>query len=386
MFKKQVGAFGFTIVELLVVIVVIGILAAITIVSFSNVSNRAIAASLQSDLNSNANQLKMYHVEYDVYPSTLTNNCPTSPNPDNKYCLKVSSDAALSYVGGGQNFILTESKNGITYTISESSSVAIATPITAIATISGTPQVGQTLMVGALTPSSATASYQWQNSATLNGTYSNISGATSSTYTIVSGDVDKYIKVIATGMGLYSGVITSGATTQVIDPDWQVVNTQIWAKTNMNIGDRIEANAADNSITEKVCYSNLDTRCTTYGGLYQWDEAMQYSTSEGAQGICPAGSHIPTYTEWSTLNTWLGGTSVAGTELKTGGSSGLNMKLTGFRSYAFAFGELNNYGYYWTSTQDGSSAWAHYVGPTAAAAIGIYSKLSAFPVRCIRNS
>lgn len=41
---------GFTIVELLVVIVVIGILAAITIVAYTGISKQAVISSLQSDL------------------------------------------------------------------------------------------------------------------------------------------------------------------------------------------------------------------------------------------------------------------------------------------------------------------------------------------------
>src|SRR2546428_177471 len=48
---------GFTIVELLIVIVVIGILAAITIVSFNGVSNRATAAAVRSELAQNAKSL-----------------------------------------------------------------------------------------------------------------------------------------------------------------------------------------------------------------------------------------------------------------------------------------------------------------------------------------
>ena len=40
---------GFTIVELLIVIVVIGILAAITIIAFNGVQLRAIEASMKSD-------------------------------------------------------------------------------------------------------------------------------------------------------------------------------------------------------------------------------------------------------------------------------------------------------------------------------------------------
>ena len=99
---------GFTIIELLVVIVVIGILAAITIVSFTGVSNKAIAASLQSDLNNDANMLKMYHVEYDVYPSAIDDStkCPTAPTPSDIYCLKASSGSTLVYSGGGQSFTL----------------------------------------------------------------------------------------------------------------------------------------------------------------------------------------------------------------------------------------------------------------------------------------
>jgi len=103
-------------------------------------------------------------------------------------------------------------------TIRSSSPIVTANPITAIAAITGTPQVGQVLTAGALTPSGATASYQWQSSATSGGTYTNISGATSSTYTLVSSDVSNYLKVVATGTGSYSGSATSAATTIVADP------------------------------------------------------------------------------------------------------------------------------------------------------------------------
>ncbi|MEI6851173.1 MAG: type II secretion system protein, partial [Candidatus Saccharibacteria bacterium] len=42
---------GFTIVELLVIIVVIGILAAITIISYTGISSRAVTASVKSDIS-----------------------------------------------------------------------------------------------------------------------------------------------------------------------------------------------------------------------------------------------------------------------------------------------------------------------------------------------
>jgi prepilin-type N-terminal cleavage/methylation domain-containing protein len=65
------GSRGFTIVELLVVIVIIGILAAITIVSYTGISQRAIVSSLQSDLTNAANQLKLDQVTSSSYPATL---------------------------------------------------------------------------------------------------------------------------------------------------------------------------------------------------------------------------------------------------------------------------------------------------------------------------
>jgi hypothetical protein len=83
------------------------------------------------------------------------------------------------------------------------------TPITAIDTIAGIPKVGNTLTPGALSRSGATATYQWQSCATPNGTYENIDGAALNSYTLIGSDLNKYIKVVATGSGSYSGTVTS---------------------------------------------------------------------------------------------------------------------------------------------------------------------------------
>lgn len=62
---KRVGNVrsGFTIVELLIVIVVIGILAAITIVAYNGVSVRAHDAQRRSDLNSIAKMLSIHGIQ-----------------------------------------------------------------------------------------------------------------------------------------------------------------------------------------------------------------------------------------------------------------------------------------------------------------------------------
>ena len=88
----------------------------------------------------------------------------------------------------------------------------VKTPITAISAITGTPKVNSTLTPGTLTPSEAKASYQWQRCSTLNGAYSNISGATENTYKLTLNDKSKYIRVVATGTGGYSGTVTSAPT------------------------------------------------------------------------------------------------------------------------------------------------------------------------------
>jgi PKD repeat protein len=94
----------------------------------------------------------------------------------------------------------------------------VTTPLTGIGAITGTPQIGSILTAGALTPSGATATYQWQRSLTSGGTYTAISGATTDTYTPVAGDVGYYLRVIATGSGSYTGTVTStyvGSVTRI---------------------------------------------------------------------------------------------------------------------------------------------------------------------------
>ncbi|MDN5275911.1 MAG: prepilin-type N-terminal cleavage/methylation protein [Candidatus Saccharibacteria bacterium] len=65
---------GFTIVELLIVIVVIGILAAITIVAYNGIQNRAKATAAQSAVSQAAKRVIAYSVENsDIYPVALSN-------------------------------------------------------------------------------------------------------------------------------------------------------------------------------------------------------------------------------------------------------------------------------------------------------------------------
>jgi prepilin-type N-terminal cleavage/methylation domain-containing protein len=80
MWAKQTQK-GFTIVELLIVIVVIGILAAITIVAYSGIQNRASDASVQSDLANITKAFEIFKIDNGQYPTAVPGiPIPTSIN------------------------------------------------------------------------------------------------------------------------------------------------------------------------------------------------------------------------------------------------------------------------------------------------------------------
>lgn len=70
---------GFTIVELLVVIVIIGTLSAITVVAYNGVQRSAIAATLRSDLNGAAKIMSATHMRVGAYPDVLPPEIIASP-------------------------------------------------------------------------------------------------------------------------------------------------------------------------------------------------------------------------------------------------------------------------------------------------------------------
>lgn len=96
---------------------------------------------------------------------------------------------------------------------------AVVTPANStVPTISGTTTFGETLTstTGTWSNTPTSYSYQWSRSATSGGSYTNISGATSSTYRLVAADVGQYLKSTVTATNASgSSSATSVATAQI---------------------------------------------------------------------------------------------------------------------------------------------------------------------------
>jgi len=64
---------GFTLVEILIVVVILGILAAIVVPQFTEASNEAKLSSLCCDLQTLRSQIELYKIQHNDIPPTLAN-------------------------------------------------------------------------------------------------------------------------------------------------------------------------------------------------------------------------------------------------------------------------------------------------------------------------
>jgi general secretion pathway protein G len=71
--KKMKSKRGFTLVEILIVVVILGILAAIVIPQFTNASTEAKLSSLKSDLQTVRSQIELYKIQHDDSAPTAAN-------------------------------------------------------------------------------------------------------------------------------------------------------------------------------------------------------------------------------------------------------------------------------------------------------------------------
>ena len=177
-----------------------------------------------------------------------------------------------------------------------------------------------------------------------------------------------------------------------------LIGDQCWMAENLDAGVMVAGvtEQTDNDTTEKYCYNNEPLNCALYGGLYQWSEAMQYTTIPGGQGICPAGWHLPTIEEYGILLTVVGGDGnglkAIGQGLPLDGdgtnSSGFSALLAGSRRYSGErFDNLSDYGDFWSSSELSASIAVAMGLRSITDYVGSYSwgKNFGFSVRCLED-
>lgn len=166
-------------------------------------TNPAIVVTLANDTySSNAGSTAMWDITTGNTGLTITGVTRNSNTQVTLATSGVAQDGVLSIQAKAAALTKAAASNVITLTMGKITLTG--------ATISGSPVVGNVL-TSHLTPSGAGATYQWQRSDNGIDGYSDIDSATSATYTLVNADEGKYIRVVATGTGGYTGAVTSTA-------------------------------------------------------------------------------------------------------------------------------------------------------------------------------
>jgi len=184
-----------------------------------------------------------------------------------------------------------------------------------------------------------------------------------------------------------------------------VIGTQTWMASNLNVtkyrnGDKIPQvkNAATWAGLQSGawCFYNNDTaNGNVYGRLYNW-----YAVND-PRGLAPAGWHIPTDAEWTTLANYLGGEFVAGGQMKETGtthwlppntgatnSTGFTGLPGGWRNYGTGgFLNINDNGRWWSTTVNTvTTAWdRELTNNSARLRRSSGSRQNGFYVRCIKD-
>jgi uncharacterized protein (TIGR02145 family) len=183
-----------------------------------------------------------------------------------------------------------------------------------------------------------------------------------------------------------------------------LIGTQEWMAENLKTSKYRNGEAISNVTSNQWsfltigawCYYNNDSQYECpYGKLYNW-----YAVADG-RNLCPAGWHIPSYTEWDTLITYLGGQSVSGGKMKSAGTqywvspnsaadngSGFSGLPCGYRRPDGSFYDIGNVSILWSSTENSTIglAWGSYLDYIYGGADGNnYDTDNGFPVRCLRD-
>ena len=190
------------------------------------------------------------------------------------------------------------------------------------------------------------------------------------TFTTFETDTTVYAQWVTV---VYGEPVTYGGETY----QTEVIGTQTWFARNLNYtvegskcyGDGAEVYVETREGTHFSGYyttlseADVQANCEKYGRLYDWNAAMS---------ACPTGWHLPSDDEWATLTDFVGGSEIAGWELKSPSSywdhfgdeivvgaddygfSALpgGRRFTRSKDSALIFADEGRNAYWWSSTEN----------------------------------
>jgi len=214
-------------------------------------------------------------------------------------------------------------------------------------------------------------------------------------------DIEQTLTVTLTAV---AGTHTCGTSLTYNGKTYNTVanGSQCWFVENLDYNDGCSSETWVDATDVGWCGYYTGGPYTNEGLLYQWSAAMDGSTTEGAQGLCPLGWHIPTDAEFHTLEDaydsgtcsavrtdW--GCDPAGSHLSTltssgDNSSGFTALLIGYRFTDGTFVWRSNYEYFWSSTESSAEAWVYKLSSSSSEVYrNTYSKPHGASVRCIKD-
>jgi len=207
-----------------------------------------------------------------------------------------------------------------------------------------------------------------------------------------------YGEEIALQTAVSSNVTPCQGTPTVTDNDGNVYNTveingKCWMRENLKTGNMINSstNQSDNGTLEKYCFDNIEENCEVYGGLYQWNEVMQYVNNTQNQGICPDGWHIPDLDEMKDIRDNIVSNNdviLIGQSGSSTNSSGFSSLLSGYETIFDGFTEMTTATQYWSTQKyiTGNAAYALFVQITGDIIIKDNNTDNALSLRCIKDN
>jgi uncharacterized protein (TIGR02145 family) len=347
-----------------------------------------------------------------ICPLQTTNITNNSHVPGSTYTWTASGSSLLvsGYSSGSGNMIqqtLNSTSNNfeaVTYHVSPAANGCQGTNNNVMITINPNPVVTFTPCWDQITTTSAKP-ITLKGGIPLNGTYSGTGVSGGIFYPSIAG-IDTVV-ITYSYSNVYTCNVNASQTLIVIAPvfftcgniltdirdnkTYQTVQigSQCWMASNLNYGSSLSGGLTqrDNCAPEKFCYNDNPANCSSAGGLYQWDEMMQYSNTPAAQGLCPPEWHVPTENDWNTLFNVFISSGFAGSPLKYTGYSGFNAYFDGVRFGNVSWRFLDFATFFWSSNAQGNNkAWAHGMNEYNPS-VSFYpaSRSNAFPVRCIKD-